>query len=85
MADIDEKTVDCLENGLPRLLTFFDFPKEDWIKIRSTNYLEKAFQKIRRRTNPISSFPDGNPAERIMVAFVETFLIKLAVPLDEFV
>lgn len=76
-----EKAVHCLEKDLPELLSFFDFPKEDWVKIRSTNYLERAFREIRRRTNSISSFPNPKSAERIMVAFSEAFLTKPATPL----
>lgn len=79
-----ERAVNCLEKDLPELLVYYDFPEEDWIKIRSTNYLERAFREIRRRTNSISSFPDSKSAERIMVAFAEAFLVKPAAPLDEF-
>lgn len=79
-----ERAVRCLEQDLPELLTYYDFPKEDWVKIRSTNYLERAFREIRRRTRGISSFPDKQSAERIMVALAEVFLAKPAIPLNEF-
>jgi len=79
-----ERAVNCLEKDLPELLIYYDFPEEDWVKIRSTNYLERAFREIRRRTNSISSFPDAKSAERIMVAFAEAFLVKPAALLYEF-
>lgn len=79
-----ERAVRCLEQDLPELLTFYDFPKEDWVKIRSTNYLERVFREIRRRTRVITSFPNSKSAERIMVALSQAFLIKPAIPLTEF-
>lgn len=71
-----EKAVNCLEKDLAELFSFYDFPEQDWKKIRSTNYLERAFREIRRRTNVISCFPNSKSAERIMVAFSQEFLIK---------
>jgi len=79
-----EKAVKCLEEDLPELLTYYDFPQKDWKKIRSTNYLERAFREIRRRTRTITSFPDKNSAQRIMSALAEVFLTKPAIPLNEF-
>lgn len=34
-----------------------DFPEEMGKKIRTTNILERAFRKVRRRTNPMGLFP----------------------------
>ena len=77
-----ERAVKCLADDLPEMLSFYDCPAEDWVMIRSTNYLERAFREIRRRTNSISSFPNSKSAERIMVAFSEAFIYKPA--LSEF-
>lgn len=77
-----EKAVYCLEKDLNQMLNFYDCPQEDWVMIRSTNYLERAFREIRRRTNSISSFPNAKSAERVMVAFSEAFIFQPA--LDEF-
>jgi len=74
-----EKAVKCLENDLPEMLNFYDCPKEDWVMIRSTNYLERVFREIRRRTNSISSFPNSSSALRVMVAFSEAFIYKPAI------
>jgi putative transposase len=76
-----EKAVHCLEKDLVLMLNFYDCPEEDWVMIRSTNYLERAFREIRRRTNSISSFPNAKSAERVMVAFSEAFIFQPA-PLE---
>ncbi len=76
-----EKAVSCLEGDLQEMLSFYDCPQEDWVMIRSTNYLERAFREIRRRTNSISSFPNAKSAERVMVAFSEAFIFQPA-PLE---
>jgi transposase-like protein len=79
-----ERGVRCLEEDLAELLTFYDFPQKDWTKIRSTNYLERVFREIRRRTRVITTFPNSGSAERIMVALSEAFLIKPTLPSKEF-
>jgi len=33
--------VKCLENVIDRCLTFFSFPKEEWISLRTTNIIER--------------------------------------------
>lgn len=76
-----EKAVQCLERDLPEMLNFYECPQEDWVMIRSTNYLERAFREIRRRTNAIGSFPNAKSAERVMVAFSEAFIFQ-PVPLE---
>ncbi len=45
------KAVECLVKDRGALLTFFDFPAEHWIHIRSTNVIESAFATIRHRTD----------------------------------
>jgi len=45
------KAQECLEKDIDALLTFFDFPAEHWIHIRSTNAIESTFSTVRLRTN----------------------------------
>lgn len=40
----------CLEKDRDVLFTFFDFPAEHWIHIRSTNPIESTFATVRLRT-----------------------------------
>ena len=44
------KAVECLEKDKEVLFTFYDFPAEHWIHIRSTNVIESAFATVRHRT-----------------------------------
>lgn len=46
-----EKAVACLVKSKDETLAFYDFPKEHWRHIRSTNPIESAFATIRLRTH----------------------------------
>jgi transposase-like protein len=43
------KATASLQEGLPQLLTYFQFPKEHWKSIKTTNPIESAFSSVRRR------------------------------------
>jgi len=45
--------VKCLEDSLDSCLTFFDFPEEEWISLRTTNVIERLNKKFKRRTRPM--------------------------------
>ena len=40
----------CLEKDRERLFTFYDFPAEHWLHIRTTNPIESSFATVRHRT-----------------------------------
>jgi putative transposase len=44
------KAIHCLEKDRDVLLTFYDFPAEHWIHIRTTNPIESTFSTVRLRT-----------------------------------
>jgi transposase-like protein len=44
------KATDCLRKDRDSLLTFYDFPAEHWIHIRTTNPIESTFATVRLRT-----------------------------------
>ncbi|MFQ5944561.1 MAG: IS256 family transposase [Anaerolineales bacterium] len=44
------KAVECLVKDQDRLLTFFDFPAEHWIHLRTTNPIESPFATVKART-----------------------------------
>jgi len=60
--------VKCLEEDFEEMITFFDCPKELWIKLRTTNVIERVFREVRRRTRPISCFQNRESVERIIFA-----------------
>jgi len=45
--------VKCLQNSLDSCLTFFDFPEEEWISLRTTNVIERLNKEFRRRAKPM--------------------------------
>jgi putative transposase len=65
---IAPKAVRCIEKDLDELLNFFSCPKEIWIKVRTTNVIERAFREVRRRTRPMSCFNHDQSIERIVYA-----------------
>ena len=44
------KAVECLEKDRDVLLTFYDFPAEHWVHLRTTNPIESTFATARLRT-----------------------------------
>jgi transposase-like protein len=43
------KATECLEKDKERLLTFYEFPAEQWLHIRTTNPIESTFASVRLR------------------------------------
>jgi putative transposase len=44
------KAMECLRKDRPELLSFYDFPAEHWMHIRTTNPVESTFATVRLRT-----------------------------------
>jgi transposase-like protein len=41
----------CLERDWEDFVTFYDFPEEHWLHLRTTNPIESVFAGVRLRTN----------------------------------
>jgi len=67
---IAPKAVRCIEKDLEELLNFYSCPKEIWIKLRTTNVIERAFREVRRRTKPMTCFNNTESIERIVYAML---------------
>jgi transposase-like protein len=50
------------------LLSYYDFPREHRIRIRTNNALERIMKEIRRRTKVVGAFPDGHSALMLCAA-----------------
>jgi putative transposase len=61
--------VSCLERSLPSCLTFFDFPEEEWISLRTTNIIERLNKEFKRRTKPMEIVAGENACYRLL-AFI---------------
>jgi putative transposase len=45
--------VACLEKSMDACLTFFNFPEEEWISLRTSNIIERLNKEFKRRTKPM--------------------------------
>ena len=61
--------VKCLSNSLDACLTFFSFPEEEWISLRTTNIIERLNKEFKRRTKPMEIVA-GENACYLLLAFI---------------
>ena len=59
----------CLERSIHSCLTFFNFPEEEWISLRTTNAIERLNKEFRRRTRPMEILAGEEACYRIL-AFI---------------
>ncbi|MFZ2037358.1 MAG: transposase [Dehalococcoidales bacterium] len=59
----------CLQNSLYSCLTFFDFPEEEWISLRTSNVIERLNKEFMRRTKPMEIVA-GENACYTLLAFI---------------
>jgi len=62
------KAADVLKEGIEETVSYCEFPREHWRRIRTNNPLERIMKEIRRRTRVVGSFPDGNSALMLVAA-----------------
>lgn len=65
-AKVAPKLVEWLGENLSQALTFFQFPRQLWKKIRCTNIVERFNREIRRRTRVVSIFPGEMSVYRLV-------------------
>lgn len=74
----------CLREGLEELLQVYTCPREIRIKPRATHVIARAFQEVRGRTGPMSSFRNVDSIERIVHGGISHQNDKLGMhPLNE--
>ncbi len=61
--------VSCLERSIDACLTFFNFPEEEWISLRTTNIIERLNKEFKRRTKPMEILA-GEVACYRLLAFI---------------
>jgi len=62
------EAMECLEGGFEAATRFYDFPRQHWHRIRSTNGLERLHGEIKRRIKAVGAFPDRASALRLITA-----------------
>jgi putative transposase len=62
------RAANIIREGIKETLSYYRFPREHWRRIRTNNPLERIMKEIRRRTNVVGCFPDGNSALMLVAA-----------------
>lgn len=62
------RAVSIIREGIEETLSYYQFPREHWRRIRTNNPLERIMREIRRRTAVVGCFPDGNSALMLVAA-----------------
>lgn len=57
-----------LESNVPEGFTVFDLPPEHWVKMRTSNMIERVNQELKRRTRVIRVFPNIASLLRLITA-----------------
>ena len=70
------QAVATLERDWERMVTFYDFPKEHWKHLRTTNPVESPFASVRLRTNA------GKRYKRVQGATALIWRVLMDTPLD---
>jgi putative transposase len=60
------KACATLERDWERMVTYYDFPKEHWIHLRTTNIVESPFASVRLRTDASRRFKKVENAEAMV-------------------
>lgn len=61
--------VKCLGSSIDSCLTFFSFPEEEWISLRTTNIIERLNKEFKRRTKPMEILAGESCCYRLL-AFI---------------
>jgi putative transposase len=61
--------VATLERSLEACLSFYDFPTEHWVTLRTTNIIERLHKEFKRRTRPMEILPGEAGCHRLL-AFI---------------
>jgi putative transposase len=65
------KAATCLRDDLDRMLAYFDFPKESWKSLRTTNAIESIFSAVRLRTNVMKRLRSGESALYLVFKLID--------------
>jgi len=55
-----------LKNNIESCLTFYSFPAEEWISLRSTNVIERVNKEFKRRTKPMEILAGEESTYRLL-------------------
>jgi transposase-like protein len=59
---------ELVENAIHETLSYFAYPPQHWIKLKTNNPMERLLKEARRRTKVVGAFPDGHSALMLVAA-----------------
>jgi len=59
---------ELVESSIHETLTFFTYPPQHWLKLKTNNPMERLLKEARRRTKVVGAFPDGQSALMLVAA-----------------
>ena len=62
------KAAELVDQAVIETLTYYSFPDQHWIKLKTNNPLERLMREIRRRTRVVGAFPDVNSCLNLAAA-----------------
>jgi transposase-like protein len=69
-AEIAPRLADWMEVNLPEGFTVFSFPRDHQRRLRTSNFLERLSQEIKRRTRVVRVFPNEQSCLRLISAIL---------------
>ncbi|HAM51186.1 MAG TPA: hypothetical protein DCP92_11045 [Nitrospiraceae bacterium] len=54
--------VECLTDDIEACLTYYKYPYQHWLRIRTTNVVERSFKEVKRRVKGIGRFQNEERA-----------------------
>lgn len=76
-ADVAPKAVECLDLGFESTMTVYCFPESVRRLVRTSNYIERLNKELKRRSNAIGVFPNGDSVIRLMGTLLIEYHEKL--------
>ena len=74
--------VASLQRSIESCLTFYDFPEEEWVSLRTTNIIERVNKEFKRRTRPMEILASESSAY-VILGFV-AYKMEANCPKDPF-
>lgn len=57
-----------VDASIHETLTYYSFPEQHWLRLRTNNPMERLMREIRRRSRVVGAFPDGQSALMLCAA-----------------
>ncbi len=59
---------ELVEKAIHETLTYYAYPPQHWLKLKTNNPMERLLKEARRRTKVVGAFPDGHSALMLVAA-----------------